>query len=344
VPTIVLDSNVFSDALDLRAVDQSMLQHLAKMTGLTVALPRVVVEEVLARYARRLQKTVREAEDARQKVRELSDMRITSVPILDVEAEQKNRRGQLGMIFTILPTPAGAAEEGLRREAWRETPCKPIGKEQTGTGARDTAIWLTARDLCDSGETVYFVTENKTDFGRDGRLHPDLDRELAEPSRFVYCDGVEALLGHLGEKRPLLKETELAAVLAHVRVYNNGVRRVLSHQLDSSRVLPPSVGFPFASWAGAGARNIRLAPGRRWQQSYSIGGTHYLIVHSRWFSEYTVSGLLDNVAVRTVDVEARFDVSLLIQLADDGSVAADAKVLGVGPMLHPVITEHPAQV
>src|SRR4051794_3791786 len=108
---------MINERLNLRSSTLSMLQHIAKTTSCRLALPQVVAEEVLARYDRKLRSALREAENARKFLAELAGTPVVAGTLLDLEQERRHRRRQLTATFEVLPTPEGAADEALRREA-----------------------------------------------------------------------------------------------------------------------------------------------------------------------------------------------------------------------------------
>ncbi|MFE3865760.1 hypothetical protein ACFXPT_35865 [Streptomyces goshikiensis] len=106
-------------------------------------------------------------------------------------------------MFTILPTPPGAAEEALRREAHRMAPVEQVwtdGKNKVkARGARDTAIWLTLLAAAETEHEIWFLSYDK-DFGSANGFHPALSEEartrLGEsPERLrLIHQGIQQLL------------------------------------------------------------------------------------------------------------------------------------------------------
>lgn len=112
-------------------------------------------------------------------------------------------------IIEVAPDDALAA---LRREALRTPPAR------NGTGARDSAIWLTAlRAHLRSDEPTYLVSSNTADFasGDKSVLHPYLMTELGEKaSTFHYYSNIPALLASFAEEVAISDVPEFDELLA----------------------------------------------------------------------------------------------------------------------------------
>nr|WP_141214031.1 hypothetical protein [Mycobacterium marinum] len=111
--------------------------------------------------------------------------------------------------FDVLEVDGNDAREALRREARRILPA------QKGVGARDSAIWLTAKRLASVGSSVILVTNNTGDFGK-GSLHPTLADELnGVDDRLVYLTSLQALIETIAAKtaNPQFSSAQAAAIL-----------------------------------------------------------------------------------------------------------------------------------
>jgi hypothetical protein len=327
VRVIALDTNQIAESLNLRSATLSMLQHVARTANYRLAVPQVVLEEVLARYDRLLLKRHGDAEKARSFLAALAETAVTPGPLLDLASERAARRRQMTEVFDLLVTPPGAAEEGLRREAWRLAPCKSIGQDQVGTGARDTAIWLTIRDLAnDATEPVYFVSANTKDFGKDG-LRPELAAELDDPSRLVYLNDLAELLDEFGTTQP---DVDVAALGADDTV-KTVIRLGLTHEFDGPRLLRlvndiPKYGFFRRT---DGAQDVEIAPGRRDQQAYLLGDTLYVVLTTPWSSTHVIE-LVGDAQLYELKITMRNEVTILLQLDESKGVAL-ASFLAAGP-------------
>lgn len=94
----------------------------------------------------------------------------------------------------VLPLTLDAAREGLRREAYRLRPARASGK--SAIGSRDAAIWMTVVEQASQGtEPVHFISLNSNDFGPDGKLFPDLQREAGEAgAEIAYFNDLNKVL------------------------------------------------------------------------------------------------------------------------------------------------------
>lgn len=195
---IILDTNVLPRHGSLAGPTVALVRAIAQKTGHHVALPAIVVEEAVAEFDRDLKKEWSKARAAADALaRFFPGYRIRRP---DLAARVEQWRTDLEQSFTILDSPAGAADEALRREAHRISPARTAGDK--GIGARDALIWLTVleahRKAPASGAT-YFVTNNAADFGRDGLL-PPLQEEIDEvetTASFQYLTSMAGLLDAL---------------------------------------------------------------------------------------------------------------------------------------------------
>lgn len=183
-----------------------MLRKVAEQTGHDLVLPEVVVEEYMAHYAHEVELAAKKVRDGVDELRRLIPRWAADPALLrSVEEDAADlRRGKLGELFRVHPTPGGAWRESMIREASRRPPAKSSWENGKAGGARDVAIWLTVLDACQSSrEATYFVTENSSDFGRNGSLRPELAKEADDrlghdADLLRYCPGIPALMSQLG--------------------------------------------------------------------------------------------------------------------------------------------------
>lgn len=163
---IILDTCVLTEQQRSSPIWE-LLYALRESGTQRVALPEMVLVELLAQRQRRYEETLKKAQNAYNALWKLqfSDSDGSELwPAVDtVQNHVKLWDALYRRTFEVLPLTLEAAREGLWREAQRRRPAKVSGKE----GSRDSAIWATVLQEAkqDSGNTIYFVTSNSKDFG-----------------------------------------------------------------------------------------------------------------------------------------------------------------------------------
>ena len=177
---IILDSNIYIS--DLRMTNQSFRLFRAKLPQIDAKLivPKIVVEEVINKH----KEIVLETKDKLDK--QVKDFTYLTgklkYPILN-ETEMNEIFNSYSTSFhsilnklnaRILEYPTVSHETIVNRALKRK---KPFGKKDTGY--RDTLIWESILSLFKEYDSeIYFVTNNKIDFGEGPLAHPDLLDDL----------------------------------------------------------------------------------------------------------------------------------------------------------------------
>lgn len=218
---ILLDTNALLGMKTLDGAAIHLLQGLARITKHELAVPAIVAEEFLSNRTRQRQKLAADFERAatdfraalphQWQCRDLHDLvrsvrdawieNFTTVPPELITDAQATELMQLRQVFKVLPAPTGAAEEALRREAWRIPPAQSADNAKGyGVGGRDVLVWLTVLDLLDDpAAEVVLVANDGRAFGR-GDLPAALRSEVdAKPGRFSLFRTLTGLLDHLGQ-------------------------------------------------------------------------------------------------------------------------------------------------
>ncbi|MFL6125072.1 PIN domain-containing protein [Actinophytocola sp.] len=206
---IVLDTNQLRAVGCEQNTKLTLLRGVARFTGHPLAIPEIVEQEYLGWYRRSVDEALGTVTQADHITDRMRDKLLGLVPWwvgrpqfargepgenLPILTEAVKRRQQLlHNIFTILPTPPGAADEGNKREVERRPPAVVSG--DSGKGGRDTVVWLTTlaeAQRC-RPSNLYFVAKDRG-FGSK-HLLPELQAEA--PSNLVYLDSVDRLLNRL---------------------------------------------------------------------------------------------------------------------------------------------------
>jgi hypothetical protein len=163
-----------------------------------------------------------------------------------IAADRRRRRARgstpSSTLFIIGAKPAGADEEGNRREIDRRPPALHDG--DSGKGSRDTAIWLTVLDIARHARPslVFFVSSDGGFASAGGRrvLRPELRSEAADgnAANLTFYFDVDQLVDRLScptePPEPVETLINSAPILAAVRAHLSGgdVRTDLSSWRD----------------------------------------------------------------------------------------------------------------
>lgn len=171
---VLFDSNVLPVSGSLESPFWLSVERLCQASGITACLPAIVVHECVNIRRNQFAAAAGKFVSAFKGISRYFDAEPVYVP--DVDEICRRWEEELRTQFEVLDTHGEDAIEALRREALRYTPASK------GTGARDSAIWLTALRLATSGSKVTLVSMNTNDFalGKPSQLHPVLAAEAAD--------------------------------------------------------------------------------------------------------------------------------------------------------------------
>ncbi|AKL68116.1 PIN domain-containing protein [Streptomyces sp. Mg1] len=176
---IVFDSNaLFGLSPDAPKFD--LLRALKRSGRHKVAIPWMVLEELVAQKVIRQDEAHQEAVSAIRALNRVTPWRQEAVPrAFDAEEARRYWRKKYGELFEIIETSGDVARQALSREAHCEKPAKGSDAKAKG-GARDAAIWLSVIDYMtkNPGETIHFVSANTRDFGDGGSFQPPMGQDL----------------------------------------------------------------------------------------------------------------------------------------------------------------------
>jgi hypothetical protein len=202
-PIVILDTNSLHGRRPLGNANSRLVQALSKSGQIRLVLPEVVLYELARQWEEEAGEHASKLESARKALNETlgefdePEISVT-LPALDrarFYEQAKRRLAEKSVEIPAVPTVSvpNLLEKDLAVK-------KPFDRE--GKGFRDALIWETIRALCNGlGEQagpVIFVTNNYTDFCemKGGRLHPDLQADLAEGREIEVLPSIYALLRH----------------------------------------------------------------------------------------------------------------------------------------------------
>lgn len=171
---VFLDSNMFISDFHLASVHwKQFLEHYRKIPSVAF-VPQVVADEVVNKYAERLEESVLALNKANSEIHRLL-VKASSKTQIDIAKEKQNyRTWLLSALETygirVLEYPKIDAAKVVRHDLSRKRPFKA-----DGSGFRDYLVFLTIVEHFDVHyDSIAFLTANKRDFYQDDKLHPDL--------------------------------------------------------------------------------------------------------------------------------------------------------------------------
>lgn len=350
---IVLDTNQLRHATFPHGAVLGMLRKIAEIGGHTLALPQMVVIEHVARHRHEIEQAVTSARKALATLGKAFEEDLTNrVADLSEEEAAQKRRTELEDSFTLLPTPPGAADEALAREANRRPPAERVWEDHEGKpvkahGARDVLIWLTILEAaCQTGEDIWFVSMDR-DFGNEDKS--DFHDAL--------CDEAHARLGENADRLRLLSGgiDQLLKELATPTKAPKDLENLLKSNLVAYAVHIAMAGpnlfmalLPIASGTAHGF----LSQGLTLNESRVLRSKTYQVDDRIWVSaqlacratktfHYSVPQAPDVFSPRLTKVNFRFEATVLMDL--ENGKAHSAEVVSHGPITVEETTHHPGE-
>lgn len=204
VVAIYLDTNQLYGWRTFAEMPSLALAIVADQVGQRIVLPELVVKEAEAQFRRTLESAVERRHKLEEDLMRLFEDTeyVMAEPEPQVGIQMATWRRRLEAWCDIAAMHPDDAVEALLREIVGKAPAKERGSgRDKGGGARDAAIWLTIlRDHRSRAEEGHFVTRDRTDFLRDGKLKRELRLDVAGTKHALHVYGtVDELLARLGE-------------------------------------------------------------------------------------------------------------------------------------------------
>lgn len=170
---VVLDTNQLQQDWMGTGFRSMLLANRAAYNFLTVVVPRVVVEELVANHRRALQAaTESNLKSARSLARlghKLPDLTVREFDYREYILERFDE--VLG--FDVLDWPKVSHQELVARSTNRTPPFN-----QNGGGYRDSLVWASVLELASAGHPVVLVSADAAFSAQDGQLHHELSAEV----------------------------------------------------------------------------------------------------------------------------------------------------------------------
>jgi hypothetical protein len=188
---VILDTTAMR-ANSIDGIAFKALREYLRKTRSKLLIPFVVLEELSAQHRLQIQKLERDIDGVRKDLHRLFPSVRATFPTLDTPSALDAYRKRLlscAEKVQVLDNQPEDLKELVKRLAGRVPPASPSGEE-----ARDVLVWLS---LLAVGRTqhVAFVSDDKRAFFKDGKLRPELIRDVSgfESNVEAFC-GLDDLL------------------------------------------------------------------------------------------------------------------------------------------------------
>lgn len=180
---IVIDTNIIHNDFFLKNAQIISLCETAKICGIQVLVPQIVIDEVVNHYREKIDAANKDLEKAKsslsffypdESVGDYFSSDKAAQLLKDYRDELIKRLEELGI--TIIPYPKISHEELVKRDLARRKPFQESGK-----GYRDALIWESVYnniEKIDNNPDVVFINKNTKDFFEKDKLHPDLITDI----------------------------------------------------------------------------------------------------------------------------------------------------------------------
>jgi hypothetical protein len=204
---VILDTNVLPINGNFDSRFWRALSHLCSVKDLRLSVADITLHESINLKMAEAEAWIDSLRKSYRRLGEIVSMQPIYIP--SIEELSAKWEAAIRARFDVIEVDGADACEALRREALRILPA------QRGVGARDSAIWLTAKRLAAEGSSVMLVTNNTGDFGK-GSLHANLADELSGmDDRLVYLTSLQALIETMAAKvsNPQISVAQAAEIL-----------------------------------------------------------------------------------------------------------------------------------
>lgn len=309
---IYLDAEILFD-ISPKSLALSSLRVVAREHDLDIAIPQIALDEATAEFQRQMQNkaaAIRSAIAAAEGFFRTPDFTEPDVQGLAAQWRKARMEG-----FRVIPLTADHAFQAFAREIGRIPPGRE-GSGGEGRGARDSTIWLAARDdHMARSEPGYFISGNLKDFSDGkGQLKPELREEFGTHAPLEYVAEISDLVGKLAHRGGREFTTE---ELQDVRSLRLAVVDRLDNtfDLDLTTRLVHGAFRTTIPWSGIKSRYGEPALSKILQQTvYRIGsGMEVAVIRTRWVIvveveltgplRYVQAGYTTGVTAVTSDVE-----------------------------------------
>ena len=255
---IVLDATEIHRDWFLSGPEFEFLRFLINEAGIRAVVPASVLVESIANQNREYQRARKQLQKAHAGLRRVAGRGIDSGPDVSEDSNYESLLpARLEILdIEILPLPETAHAEIVERCTQRRPPF-----DQTGSGYRDTLVWMSCLELASAGEAVFLVSQDKDFAGSDLSLAEPLAEEVARlPGSVTLVRNLGSWLLHLApwEDVTSLKEALVVARDEVVATWFAPWDIFEAPDFTNSELgLPPKAEIQHVTYAGSGDRTIQ---------------------------------------------------------------------------------------
>lgn len=195
---IVLDTNIIYSDFLFRSKEFDILLDYLKKTDSTFILPEVILLEIEQKYKESLEERIEEYNKSSKHLDLLQNNKEKHIGIIDIniENETKNYISFLKTKLKIRPKQIVPYKNEYLPELIKRAINKSKPFQNEDKGFRDTIIWLTILDYCEStSRQIIFISNNPTDFGTknvNNTLNNNLLKECEERKiKIIYYNTIK---------------------------------------------------------------------------------------------------------------------------------------------------------
>lgn len=211
---IIIDTNIIHKDFFLGNAQIISLCETAKICGIKVLVPQVVIDEVVNHYREKIDEANKDFEKTKsslsffypnESVGDYFSSAKTDQLLKDYRNTLIKRLAELGI--ELIPYPKVLHEDLVKRDLARRKPFQESGK-----GYRDALIWesvLNKIEKTNNNPDIVFINKNTKDFFEKDRLHPDLvadieNKGLSPQSLEVHTDISKVIEKHIKPRQASL--------------------------------------------------------------------------------------------------------------------------------------------
>jgi hypothetical protein len=185
---LILDTNVYASDFRMQGVSFSNLFGYVRRTKSTIVLPRLVREETVATYQRRLKSQLKAADEEWRKYRHLVlDRDIQPFPKVDIDREKRALRKRLRRpekdidLKNLVETEGVDLTEVFLRGIHRTRPANDDGEE-----LRDVILWLFAIAYAKTiDEPLAFISSDRGFWHGTSHVAAQIEKDISESGRKI---------------------------------------------------------------------------------------------------------------------------------------------------------------
>lgn len=197
---VILDTNIIFNDFHLKGAKIKSLCESVKLTGDTVHIPKVVVDESINKYREKIEECKSAIDKAMLNFKRLAGEVVGDNFMYEEFMKEESKQYADNFMkrlreleINIIPYPLTSHQELVKRDLARKKPF-----QETGKGYRDALIWESVKSLCETSSSenpkIIFVNKNHKDFCSGKLLHPDLKDDLVDEDSVRIIEDIDIFM------------------------------------------------------------------------------------------------------------------------------------------------------